>query len=249
MVYWLKRGNVSKQKARLQREIFDPAVRLHQEIRCSTQQYEFIGTARDFWSEPSSGGEEVFPYNAKDITTWKTVAGDSTDLYRRCIYPGLAAYDAEVEKKSELVKPVIVVYKQIPSLLPKRLTTSSANSSPQRKELRDHKQQKPTTGPMKNFIRFLEPPTRRQSRHTTSTHSRNNSPSRDQSLNHAQPNPTPQNSQSQASSSTNTQLPAGGSQYYGDEMMEEPEEMEYWPNDAEFPIDAYYDRPDVSDEM
>ncbi|KAG9237960.1 hypothetical protein BJ875DRAFT_480770 [Amylocarpus encephaloides] len=249
LTYWLKSGCLSKHKARLQREIFAPAVKLHREILFSTQQYEFnFITTRDLQFVPKVGLEEAIPYIGKDITTWKTMTDEFTYTNFQCIYPSLAAYDMEAENKSELVKPVVAVYKHNFPPVAKLSTASSASSSPQRtdsplKESREYKLHK-TTSTFRNTgnswfewasrgsrkagdsRRSPESASRRAIRDSKSTQSRNRHMSQDQSINHPPPNQTPQNQEPQASSYKYSHPPTGETQQYEDITVEEPEEMQ-----------------------
>ncbi|KAI9650817.1 hypothetical protein NHQ30_000850 [Ciborinia camelliae] len=109
--FWYKNSSSPGSKAQLQTDIIDPAVKLHQDMQCSTKKYDF-SDRRDAQSKPSSGNEQYLPDIVKEITTWKTMTSDGTDVFFQVLYPGIEMFDLETEKKSELVGPIMTVYKR-----------------------------------------------------------------------------------------------------------------------------------------
>ncbi|KAF7861931.1 hypothetical protein EAF04_007812 [Stromatinia cepivora] len=149
--FWYENSGSARSKARLRTEILEPSIKLHLEMQCSTQRYELIDE-RDVQFEPSSSEGQYLPYEVKEITTWKTMASDGTEESLQCLYPGLVVYDMEAVEKSELVEPIMAVFKRDTLPQARRSETSSSSKSfSQRaesaaKDTRDYKHQKTAAG-------------------------------------------------------------------------------------------------------
>ncbi|KAF5870492.1 uncharacterized protein Bfra_009880 [Botrytis fragariae] len=201
--FWFDFGPSSRSKSRLRTEILEPSVKLHLEMQCSTQNYEFVDETY-FQSRRNSSNGEYSLDVVKEISTWKTITSDGTEDVFQCVYPGLVVHSMETEDVSELVGPIMAVYKKTFGQHAKRSTTSSSVKSSSRgdnlpKETREPKQQKTTTSALSGFANSLfrgsgrksgddrQPPEqsiwrRRASRDTGSKHSQHSSSSYDEAM-------------------------------------------------------------------
>ncbi|KAM3086059.1 hypothetical protein ACMFMG_000195 [Clarireedia jacksonii] len=127
---WLSDSNILKHQGRLKRDIFDPAVKVHMDMQCSVQQYEVVSAPVGGRITSSFTRHDECTETVKEITNWKMRTRESTDVDDLCIYPGIITYDAAGEVKSNLVRPVMVVYKRTP--LPS--SARHSNESPARSQ-------------------------------------------------------------------------------------------------------------------
>ncbi|KAJ8063116.1 hypothetical protein OCU04_008358 [Sclerotinia nivalis] len=149
--FWYGNSSSARLKARLRTEILEPSIKVHLEMQCSTQRYELIDE-RDVQFEPSSSKGQHLPHEVKEITTWKTITSDGTEESLQCLYPGLVVYATEAAEKSQLVEPIMAVFKG--GTLPQARhsgTSSSANFFSQRaesatKETREYRHPKTAVG-------------------------------------------------------------------------------------------------------
>ncbi|KAF7950310.1 hypothetical protein EAE96_007597 [Botrytis aclada] len=157
--FWFDFGPSSRSKSRLRTEILEPSVKLHLEMQCSTQDYEFVDETY-FQSRRSSSNGEYSRDLVKEISTWKTITSDGTEDVFQCVYPGLLVHSIDTEDVSELIGPIMAVYKKSLGPQAKRSTASSSVRSSSRgdtllKETRESKQQRTTTGALSNFANSL----------------------------------------------------------------------------------------------
>ncbi|TGO47897.1 hypothetical protein BCON_0259g00060 [Botryotinia convoluta] len=205
--FWYDFGDFSRSKARLRSQILEPSVKLHLEMQCSTQSYELFDEPY-FQSRGSSSKGEHSQDLVKEISTWRTVTSDGTEDVFQCVYPGLVVHNTETEDASELVGPIMAVYKKNVGQQAKRSTTFSSVKSSSRgdsllKETREPKQQKTSTSRLSSFAKpwfrvsgrklgeDRQPPEqsiwrRRGSRDTSSKHFQDPSLSYDESMSHTQ---------------------------------------------------------------
>lgn len=130
LIYWVGGEQFKKHESRLEGQIFEPAVKLHLDMKCSSREYEVIWRP-DIPSSDDEDSQRSLPsWDLKDIDSWRPVASIEPDHGVYCLYPGLASLDAETDERLELVKPVMVVYRNPPLAQPKRSLPPSARSSP-----------------------------------------------------------------------------------------------------------------------
>lgn len=151
--FWFESSCSQGSKTRLQRDIIVSSLKVHLEMQCSSQKYEFIREIDDQFHHISNNDSS---HTAKDISTWKTMTRDGTEDIFKCIYAGILVHDVETEEVSELVGPVVAVYKWIVPLQQRRSATSSSAKSSSRAEglvkvPRDPKYQKNSSQHTKTF--------------------------------------------------------------------------------------------------
>lgn len=105
--YLLKAGPFDKVKSRFKRDILDPAIKLHQDIRSSSHQYEMKRiTVFDRLSPKEMLGE----WELKDADVWQKPRGEKEvgkALY--CLHPSISRLRTMGKPPIVIAKPVIVV--------------------------------------------------------------------------------------------------------------------------------------------
>jgi hypothetical protein len=92
----------SHHESELLNTIFDPAARLHQNIRCSDQRYEL-----SYDTKHASAQACIM----KELTSWRTITGGDKRVFRR-LFPGVKKLAIRKgENEVQLVQPVMVVYR------------------------------------------------------------------------------------------------------------------------------------------
>lgn len=242
--FWYDFGDFPRANVRLRSEILDPSVKLHSEMRCSTQIYELFDDPY-FQSKGSSSKGEYSQDLVKEISTWRTVTSDGTEDVFHCIYPGLMVHNAETEDMSKLVGPIMAVFKKNVDQQAKRSTTfSSVKSSPRGdnllKETRELKHQKTLTSRLSSFAKpwfrsrgrklgdGRQPPEqpmwrRRASRDTGSKHFQHPSLSYNESMSYTQLSQPVQDWSAHGSPSKYTRT-LTAKPYVEDEIISQPED-------------------------
>lgn len=108
---WVSSGPLSNHKEDLQRYIFNPAIKLHQSMKCSKRDYEL--DARPPTLQQSILLENPKQWTLKNISTWRPISADTDTVPFHCLFPGFYRMGSGEEEPHdlELVKPVIIVYK------------------------------------------------------------------------------------------------------------------------------------------
>ncbi|TGO20560.1 hypothetical protein BPAE_0285g00050 [Botrytis paeoniae] len=267
--FWFDFGPSSRSKSRLRTEILEPSVKLHLEMQCSTQNYEFVDETY-FQSRRSSSNGEYSLDLVKDISTWKTITSDGTEDVFQCVYPGLVVHSMETEDVSELAGPIMAVYRKSFGPHAKRSTASSSVKSSSRgdnllKETREPKQQKTSTSALSSFANSLfrgsgrklgddrQPPEqsiwrRRTSRDTGSKHLEYPSLSYDETMSYKNSSQPVQDWSAHGSSNKYTRT-LTAELYAKDEIISQPEDskaIEYTATPQQ-PYGYYHGRPNVPD--
>ncbi|KUJ11276.1 uncharacterized protein LY89DRAFT_241358 [Mollisia scopiformis] len=130
LIYWLGEDRFGAYKDRLKESVFDPAVKLHLDMRCSSREYEVIWMPENPKLDATIVQELAHTWTLKDISSWRPVSSLDPDHGLHWLFPGLTSIGTEDGEKLELVKPVMVVYKRPPPLQSKRSLPPSTSSSP-----------------------------------------------------------------------------------------------------------------------
>ncbi|KAG4032859.1 hypothetical protein MFRU_006g03200 [Monilinia fructicola] len=268
--FWCGNSGYQRLKDRLHREIIDPSVRVHQEMKCSTRKYDLIRES-DAQFKRSSSSEQYASHIVKEVKTWKTMTSDGTERVLQCLYPGIVVYDMEAEERSELLGPVMAVYKRA-SPQARRSATSSARSSfhaeISMKEPRDHGHHKIATNAPKRigssinaFVegisrkskddrRSPEPssshPSRRASRDTSTKQVQYSSLSYGQTVSYSQSTQPTEDMPIPFAPSAYTRTVTGVPCEGATAEVVEPREMTYTSSPEEW-SDYYHGRPSVPD--
>lgn len=105
--YLLKAGPFDKVKGRFKRDILDPAIKLHQDIRSSSHQYEM---KRITVFDRLSPKEMLDEWELKDADVWQKPRGEKEvgkALY--CLHPSISRLRTMGKPPIVIAKPVIVV--------------------------------------------------------------------------------------------------------------------------------------------
>lgn len=113
--HWISPVTLSSYQADLWNDIFDPALKLHQAMACSSTQYKFYGADFTRGIVPEKSG----PCTVKNIKTWTQISSSDVDWVPfHDQFPGLHRIDKD--KDLELVRPVVIAFKRedLRSLIP-----------------------------------------------------------------------------------------------------------------------------------
>jgi hypothetical protein len=104
--HWIRLGRPSSHRADLWNNIFDPALKLHQAMACSSTKYEFRHADFTRGTVPEKSG----PWIVKNIKTWTQISSNDVD-WVPFHYQSPGLYRIDKDKDLELVRPVVIAFK------------------------------------------------------------------------------------------------------------------------------------------
>lgn len=115
--FWIGSKLLGEHIPALRRKVIEPSVKLLHMISCSSKQYGFSIPTATSASLSSDAGD----YILRDIASWRTVNTKDVQGCITCLYPGIVRKEADGQDNSTLIKPVLLVYRNIelkPTALP-----------------------------------------------------------------------------------------------------------------------------------
>jgi hypothetical protein len=104
--HWIRLVTLSSHQADLWNNIFDPALKLHQAMACSSTQYEFRHADFTRGTVPEKSALWV----VRNIKTWTLISSNDVD-WVPFHYQSPGLYRIDKDKDLELVRPVVIAFK------------------------------------------------------------------------------------------------------------------------------------------